>query len=342
MKTKPLFAKMTFCAFSLFLSTAHSIEIKDYEKKIKTNYSIKNVVDKISRKDQEDSLRNFLMFTRPSRNVGSAGHTKAIEYLEEKLRGMSKNGGVFSREEFSLGADNPNKGINLVWEKKGAGLPLEVLVLGAHFDTAVLDSKKSNKVEMPGADNNGSGVAALLSVVELLSQLEIPRTVKVVFFDADEMDQAGSKAFLDKFIPNIGNQRIVGFIDVTMIGHDSKREDKTGKIGNMKIYTRAATEKGQDQDVALANMIMGHGKRLFPLINFTSEELPATKVKDSASLFWQLGIPSIVVTQDRLNDFNPRFQTSNDFYETLNLMTYNNVFRYLASAVLAWNYDIVK
>jgi len=345
MKTKGLFAEMIFFAFSLFLSNAHALEIKDYEKKIKTNYSIKNVVDKVSRKSLEDSLRGFLDSSRPGRSVGSPGHAKAISYIEEKLKEVSKIGGTFSREEFSIGNDSTLKGVNLIWEKTGALFPSDVLVLGAHFDTSQLEIKNKNsvtKIELPGADYNATGVTALLSLVEILSRLDIPRTVKVVFFDAEEMDQAGSKAFLEKFIPSIGNQRIVGFINVTMIGHDSKREDKTNKMGNMKIYTRLNSEKGHDQDVALAGMIMGHGKRLYPMIDFTTEEIPSTPVKDSAQGFWQLGIPSVVYTQDRLNDFNPRFHTANDFYETINLMTYNNAFRYLASSVIAWNYDIVK
>lgn len=336
------------CVFNLFtVSLTEALEIKDYEKKIKTGYAIKNIVDKISRKDLEENLRNFIANSRPARAPGTPGHGRALSYLEGKLTEFSRSGGSFSRQEFPLSYEGikADKGINLVWEKKGTTHPDDVLILGAHFDSIVRDShtgKITVTGEIPGADNNASGVVALLSLVEILSQLELPKTVKVVFFDGEELDQAGSKAFIEKLMSSIGSQRIVGFIDVKMIGHDSKREDLTKKLGNMKVIIRESTDKSQSKDKALAEGLMNNGKRLFPSIDFTLEESKPTRIKDAARGFWQLDVPAVVITQDRTNDLNPRYLTSNDFYETINLMTYNNVFRYLSSAVLAWNYDIVK
>lgn len=347
MKTMSSFVKMIFFAFSILAHNLYAFDIKDYEKKIKNSYAIRNVVDKLTRKALEDNLREFIVQSRPNRIPGTAGHTKAKSYLEEKLKTAATISGTFSKEDFG---PETAKGSNFIWEKKGVTTPNDVLILGARFDNALVENKDKNKkvtsLEMPGADNNASGVAALLSLVEILARLDLPKTVKVVFFDMEESDLAGSKAFLEKFIPNIGSQRIVGFIDVNMIGHDTKREDKTGKLGNMKIYTRGKEDKGHELDFALASLIQSNGKRLHPLIDLAIEDRPQApsekKVQDSATNFWQLGLPAIIVTGDRVNDFNPRFQSSNDFYETLNLMTYNNVFRYLSSSVLAWNYDIVK
>lgn len=348
MKNKLLSLRAMVCVFSLtFSCQSFCIEIKDYEKKIKTGYAIKNIVDKISRKAMEDNLRDFIALSRPGRIVGSPGHEKAAIYLEEKISSFSKAGGAISREEFPLAQEGikADKGINIVWEKKGTQRPDEVLILGAHYDSLIKDPKTGKILlngEMPGADNNASGTVALLSLIEILAQLDLPKTVKVVFFDAEELDQAGSRAFLEKLIPALGNQRIVGFVDVKMIGHDSKREDATKKLGNMKFIIRKSTDKGHAQDKALADVLLSNGKRLFPNVDFLLEEHQDSKVRDAASGFWQLDMPAVVITQDRTNDFNPRFHTSNDFFETINLMTYNNVFRFLASAVLAWNYDIVK
>lgn len=346
MNPKFRFVKTIFCVSSFLLTSsfASAFEIKDYEKKIKNGYAIRNVVDKLSRKKLEDNLRNFLMTGRPSRIPGTPGHTKAQVFIEEKLKEFTKDGSsVYSREEFAVGEAAQNiKGTNFIWEKKGSTFPLEVIILGAHFDTSVSAEQKNKKMELPGADNNASGTVALLSMIEILSRLDLPKTVRVVFFDAEGAEQLGSKHYLEKFIPAIGNQRILGFIEVKMIGHDSKREDKTGKLGNMKFYTRTKNDKGIELDEALAVLMQERGKKHYPLIDMGIEALPATKVIDSAPAFWQLGIPGIIVSGDRQNDFNPRYQTSNDFFETLNLMTYNNVFRFLTTAVLAWNYDIVK
>ncbi len=348
MKTIYQSVKTIFFVFSFAaLEPVFAIEIKDYEKKIKTNYAIKNVVDKISRKKLEDDLQDFIRTSRPGRLVGTPGHLKAQSGIEEKLKAAAGTTSTFSKEEFTVTLEGGKvvNAANLIWEKKGLVKPDEVIIIGAHYDSIIKDEKTGKIVatgEMPGADNNATGVVALLSMIEIFSKLDLPKTVKIVFFDAQELEQAGSKTFIDRFIPVVGNQRVFGFIDLKMIGHDSKREDKMGKLGNMKFYTRPQTMKGHEQDTALSTALLGHGKRLYPMIDFTSSELSFIKVTDAVNGFWQLGIPGIIVTQDRENDFNPRFQTSNDFYETINLMTYNNVFRFLTSAVLAWNYDMVK
>jgi Zn-dependent M28 family amino/carboxypeptidase len=64
------------------------------------------------------------------------------------------------------------------------------LVLGAHFDTVGLS---------PGADDNGSGVAAVLAVARHLQQLGCrSRPVLFVLFDEEERGFVGSKEFARK------------------------------------------------------------------------------------------------------------------------------------------------
>lgn len=375
-----------FIPFLLIAFTsAHSFEIRDYEKKIKTNYNITSATEKISRDLLEKNLRDFVASGRPSRFVGSIGHEKALKYLEDRLKMFKSKGsrlekvefvpnvakaGQFYAEDFKrevvakLPPTDPNyarwkgftlsmmktldsvkdkKGYNLIWEKKGVLNPDEVIILGANYDTLLNDSK-TLKVDstgtMPGADNNGSGVAALLSMIEILDQLDLPKTVRIVFFDFEELGFLGSKDYVEKLVANPGSQKIVGYINLVMLGNDSKREDKDKKLNNMKVYLRAPGEKGADLDLKLTNLIVNNGKRLYNLIDFS----PMANSMNSSShiSFWEAGIPAICMSQNWESDFNPRFHTSNDFVETLNMNTYINAFRFITGAVLAWNYDVVK
>jgi hypothetical protein len=75
-------------------------------------------------------------------------------------------------------------GANIVLEIPGTDLKNEVVELGAHFDTAEAD--------VPGADDNGTGLALVLHLAEKLKNETPRRTVRLVFFDLEEKEGEGS------------------------------------------------------------------------------------------------------------------------------------------------------
>src|SRR3974390_1655371 len=66
---------------------------------------------------------------------------------------------------------------NLEITRSGAAQKDQILLIGAHYDT-VLGS--------PGANDNGSGVAALIELSRLFAGLELPMTVRFVAFVNEE------------------------------------------------------------------------------------------------------------------------------------------------------------
>lgn len=233
------------------------------------------------------------------------------------------------------------KGTNLVWEKKGTTKPEEVIVIGANYDTLLNDPKTmvvDTKGAMPGADNNGTGVAALLSMAQILNKLDLPKTVRLVFFDFEELGFLGSKDYVASLKSK--NEKLAGYINLVMLGHDSKRDDKEKKNNNMKVYLRNPNDKGADEDLKLVTMLTNAGKKLYSTIDFKPE---ANSMNSSSHIsFWEAGYPAVCFSQNWESDFNPRFHTPNDFVETLNINTYTSAFRYITGALIAWNYDIVK
>jgi Zn-dependent M28 family amino/carboxypeptidase len=59
----------------------------------------------------------------------------------------------------------------------GADTPAEIVVVGAHYDTAL---------DAPGADDNASGVAAVLELARVLAGARLARTVRFVAFATEE------------------------------------------------------------------------------------------------------------------------------------------------------------
>lgn len=326
------FSLFSFLTLGLHWQSAEAIVIQKFERNVKTGYAVRTLVEKLPRAKVEENLREFVKHSRPSRLLGSEGHNKARAFLESKLKLFSVNGGSYSKEEF-VSIDNIN-GMNFIWEKKGILNPDEVIILGANYDTFFSAGK--SPVEMPGADNNASGVAILLSMIELFAELELPKSIKIVFLDAEEPSALGSLDFVKKLMTNIGNQKIVGFINLSMLAHDTKVSDLEKRLNNFKLYMRS-------NDQALASLVTSAGKRLYGNMEF-KETLLSTEKKFPATLesFWSLGLPAITLSQNRESDLNPRHNTSNDFVETLNFNVFNNTYRYVTAAVLSWNYGIVK
>jgi hypothetical protein len=76
-------------------------------------------------------------------------------------------------------------GVNVVGRRPGTELPNEHVIVGAHYDH--IDG-------CSGADDNGTGVAAMLEVARILADIPTPRTLLVTCWDEEEDGLIGSAA----------------------------------------------------------------------------------------------------------------------------------------------------
>ncbi len=92
---------------------------------------------------------------------------------------------------------------NIVGIKLGTRTPTEIVVVGAHADSVKVS---------PGANDNGSGVAAVLEAARLLAQIPMARTVHFVAFGAEEDGLHGSHFYI------LGHrQTVVGMVNLDMV-----------------------------------------------------------------------------------------------------------------------------
>ena len=234
-------------------------------------------------------------------------------------------------------------GKNVIWERKGNLNPDEIIVIGAHYDTTANDKKTlmlKPDEKQPGADDNGSGVAVALGLIQILSKMELPKTVRVVFYDWEELGFLGSRAFVKKYEKELKEKKFAGNINLEMLGHDSKSQDKTKRNGNMKLYIRRPGESGHASDKRFANRLIKAGKKVTSTVKF---KLVANGFNSSDHIsFWDAGFPAVAFTQDWENDFNTnRYHGRNDFVETLNFKTLYHSYKYITGAVAAWAFDLL-
>lgn len=109
-----------------------------------------------------------------SRHVGAKTRLHAAaQWLDGEL---SATGYEVARQRFSVGGVECD---NLAVEIAGSTKPDEIIVVGAHYDT---------EPQTPGADDNASGVAAMLSLARHFAERKgVGRTLRFIAFVNEEM-----------------------------------------------------------------------------------------------------------------------------------------------------------
>lgn len=231
------------------------------------------------------------------------------------------------------------KGVNLVWEKEGKVHPESFLVIGAHYDSINLNSKKmelETQKRALAANNNGTGVVLALQMIEYLSQMDLKYSVKVAFFDFSELGFLGARSYVDlmqKQMRKYKQLKFLGMINLKMLGQDTKFLDSEKKYGNMKIYIRRPQQEGHVSDMNFAERMFDYGNKIKAGVRFVIE--PNGFNSSDHVAFWEQGFEAITFSQNWESDFNENtYQTDQDVVESLNLSTFYKVFRYITGAVL--------
>lgn len=165
-------SRMLFITLSIWLCAAGLVEGGEFGRSIAAQIDV-------------DSYRNYLdneLYTRTghSRSRYSPQHNLARDNiasifasfgLQVQLEGFNAYGTTW---------------YNVVATQTGSEFPAAQYIVGAHYDS----------VSCPGADDNASGTAALLEIARVLSQYDLPYTVKYIAFDLEEVGLLGSQAYV--------------------------------------------------------------------------------------------------------------------------------------------------
>lgn len=119
--------------------------------------------------------------------------------------------------------------------------PQEYVIVGAHYDHLGIDPTLVEDSIYNGADDNASGVSAVLQIARafLESGQQPERTVIFAFWDGEEKGLLGSKYFVSYF-PEI--MKVKGYLNFDMIGRNNK-EDEPEQV--VYFYTESHPAFGQ-------------------------------------------------------------------------------------------------
>ena len=191
-----------------------------------------------------DNLQNFGSrhvnsgYGRSDWGIGAAGAYIKSEF--EKIQAESQ-GRLYVFEhgfeiEFGGVRSQPyNVAAFLSGTEPGAG----TVLLGAHYDSMSIDYEDGNALA-PGANDNGSGVAALLEMARILSKRNHRTSIMFVAFSAEEIQRRGSIAFIrDYLLPH--NVDLNVMLNMDLIGNPL---NASGAISDdiLRIYSSGPNE----------------------------------------------------------------------------------------------------
>jgi hypothetical protein len=217
---------------------------------------------------------------------------------------------------------------NVIGTLPGTMCPDASFVVGAHYDTVG---------GSPGADDNASGVAAMLEIARLLSTQSFQPSVQFVGFSFEEDGLVGSQQMAVQ--AKAAGKDILGMLSLEMIGYTC---DEPGCQlypvpipGAPDIGNFIALVANTNSDPLLQTFLGAASASVpwLPLLQLVvpgnGESIPDTRRSDHAP-FWDQGYEALMVT-DTANFRNPNYHQTSDTLSTLDL----NFAASVASAGLA-------
>lgn len=238
------------------------------------------------------------------------GLKKSAQFLESQLE---KSGYTVQHQHYAIAGKDYD---NLSVELKGSDRPDQIILIGAHYDSAYLS---------PAANDNASGSAATLELAKYFATSKPARTLRFVFFVNEEppffgSEEMGSLVYA-KAVKAKG-EKIMAMMSLETIGYYSDRPGSqsypsplnlfypsTGNfisfIGNLdsRKVVRTAIH-----DFRLKANIPSEGAAL-------PNSIPGVELSDHAS-FWKMGYPAIMVT-DTAPYRDPHYHQIDDRPENL-------------------------
>lgn len=282
----------TFGWRSIFVSTL-SLQPKDNA----LSEKLKRHVVKLSNEIGDRSIFNY-------ENL-----EKTAGYLEEEFLSYGYN------IEFQKYIVSNRETRNIIAKKTGIKFPNEIILVGAHYDSCF----------NPGADDNASGIAALLELARMVANENVDRTIEFVAFVNEEppffkTEEMGSRIYAKR--ARAENKNIKAVIAFDLIGFYSNRifsqrypiiaglffpnkGNFIGVFGNFKSRYLVSE---------ITRIFKNNSS--FPVASIALDFIPGIDFSDHWS-FWKEGYPAVMIS-DTAFLRHRNYHKNTDTFEKLN------------------------
>lgn len=228
---------------------------------------IKKMVDDISKDKIEQHVRKMVGFhTRhdlSAQNDPAAGIGAAWNWIKTEMeKNIPASGGRLEVkfEEFTVGGQGQRipqvtNLKNVVATLKGTNNNDDrIIIISAHLDSrATLDS--DNKGFAPGANDDGSGVAAILELVRIMSARQFSATIVFMALSCEELGLWGAKYMAAKAKQEKWN--IIAVLNNDMIGNSGSSETLLNDNMKVRVFSEGIPAVETEEMIAIRKLTSG-------------------------------------------------------------------------------------
>jgi Peptidase family M28 len=290
------------CVFSVNICLADQSQ---QEKSKDTNNLVQLIVDQVNSTRLKNWIDNLTSFQ--TRHTKSEYIEDVAYWLKNELQSVC-NGRVYFHN-FTQSDQGKSYGLkNIICDQGSASAKDDKghILISAHYDSRMEDINQSN-ARAPGADDNASGVAAVLELARVLSKVDLKNNIQFVLFSGEEQGQWGSLTYVKQQQTNGSKLDLVMNLD--MVGYPSLGLENViieYDLGN-KITTNDVNSKNLAKFIAQIDS------------EFTNLEASLRTLGKTDLLPFEAIGKTVIGLHDGGSDLNPNYHSISDTPDTLDI-----------------------
>jgi hypothetical protein len=209
--------------------------------------AIQRWVNEISSKNLEADVRKLVSYgtrhTLSDTQSKKRGIGAARQYVFDEFKKYSKAGGgrlVVEMDTFTLKADGKRVDKTTRMANVLATLPgtdptdTRVLIMSGHIDSRVTDVM-NRTADAPGANDDASGVAAVMEVARVLASQKFPCTIKLVAVQGEEQGLLGSGHLAERAKKE--NWNVVAMLNNDIVGNSKGYDPEITDSLHLRVFS---------------------------------------------------------------------------------------------------------
>jgi|GEM_PF-3350421 len=246
-------------------------------------------------------------------------------------------------------------GLNFGIEIKGTESPKEVFEVTAHYDTV--------NDRVPGADDNGSGLGALLEFARIFTLHPPKKSLRITFMDLEEQGFVGSRFHAEnlanEFFPNDKphQDRAKKFLGALVLdtiawnpGNGTKKQMVVLEIGEGGDFAHSRhglnDKEKADRDEAYALTLSCAEAACFQFLRFADTKgirdglelrVDTARAKSGTAdhgSYWEMSLPAMLLAAPYEGNYiNPHYHTRTDKIENMKWVYYEKVMEFAVETV---------
>lgn len=203
------------------------------------------------------------------------------------------------------------------------------IIIGAHYDSRAENINKTY-ARAPGADDNASGVSAVLELARILSQLNLNYNLQFVLFSGEEQGKWGSKHYVEYLDKNNRTKNIDLYINFDMLSYPPPSNESNKVILEYDIGNKY---KKNDKFSKTIGLFIKQIASKYTNLNAT-----LSKLGNSDFIPFEASNITVIGIHDEGSDKNPHYHKSTDLPSTLNIKYLTSVAKMILATILELEY----